>query len=196
MSEAATPTAEPEVTDPTPKEEMPTPPDPTPDPKAETPASTPPEKYDLKVPENTLSQAILDKTATEARELGLSNEEAQGMVDMQATAVAGYAAEQQAAFEAQQQEWIEKAKSDPEIGGDAFAESAEMAKRGLEKWASPALKAMITDSGFGNHPEILRLFAKLGRHGENDQPPGASPPGGPRTEEEKAQKFYESMKVN
>ena len=214
MSEETTPTA---VQDPP---ADPTPQDPTPPPSssATTPGdppasndppaagdppanadkgeSSPPEKYDLTAPEGSaMSSALLDKTAATARELGLSNEEAQGLVDMQAQAIEAYVAEQQAAFEAQQKDWIETAKSDPEIGGDKFAESAEMAKRGLEKWASPALKAMITDSGFGNHPEILRLFAKLGRHGENDQPPGTPPGNATLTDEERAKKFYESMRV-
>lgn len=79
-------------------------------------------------------------------------------------------------------EWAHQAETDPEIGGAKFEQNLASARRGLDAVGSPALKQIIGDSGYGNHPEFLRMFAKIGALvGEGQQQPGGAPAVGEKT---------------
>lgn len=60
------------------------------------------------------------------------------------------------------QEWVEASQNDKEYGGSHFDANLAIAKRGMEQFASPELKEMLNDS-FGNHPEVIRLFYRIGK---------------------------------
>ena len=129
-----------------------------------------PEKYELKLPKDSLMDAsVLDEIATQARERGLSNEAAQQLVDEQSGAVANYHEAQLQKVEDTRKEWGETAAADKEIGGDAFKENTELAKRVIDRFGSDDLKKSLDDTGLGNHPEMLRIFVKIGRSMSDDQ---------------------------
>jgi len=132
--------------------------------KASQPAKTAPEKYELKLPEKSLlSPDRLKRIEEQSRSQGLSNEQAQAKVNEESEAVSTFQESQMKAFGDLQKTWIETAQNDAEIGGQAFKENVELAKRAIEKFATPEFKKALDDSGFGNQPELLRTFVRIGR---------------------------------
>lgn len=126
-----------------------------------------PEKYDLKLPEGVeLASEAVDKVAATARELGLSNEAAQKLLehevgirnDIAKQASDAALAKQAETHKAAVAKWAEASKADAEIAGSIGAIQAAR-----DKFASPELVKLMDDTGFGNHPLVLKLFATIGK---------------------------------
>lgn len=145
-----------------------------------------PEKYELKMPENTrLSPEYVDKVSLYAKEKQLSNAQAQELLNREAAAVDGYYNQHVQLFEKTVETWKQDAMKDPEIGGDGFTKNVELAHRALEKFSTPAFKETLEATGYGNHPELIRIFARIGKLMAEDRMvvPGAQT-GGSKTYEE------------
>ena len=145
-----------------------------------------PEKYELKLPENTrLSPEFVDKVSLYAKEKQLTNEMAQEILNREAAAVDGYYNQHVQLFEKTVETWKQDAMKDPEIGGDGFTKNVELAHRALEKFSTPAFKDALETTGYGNHPELIRIFARIGKLMAEDRMvvPGAQT-GGSKTYEE------------
>jgi hypothetical protein len=120
-----------------------------------------PESYDLKVPEG----AAMDTEGVTAfgqfaRELNLSNEAAQKMMDKMAPAMAQ---RQQAAIDKAITTWGESAKTDKEFGGQQLDQNLAVAKKALDTFGTPELRELLVKSGLGNHPEVIRVFYRAGK---------------------------------
>ena len=98
-----------------------------------------------------------------AADLGLSQEQAQSLVDLQAGRIQAAAAEQSAAWEKQQADWQAAVRADQEIGGTEMAARVGVAKRAIARFGSPALRKALTETGLGNHPELVRFAYRVGR---------------------------------
>ena len=98
-----------------------------------------------------------------AADLGLSQEQAQSLVDLQAGRVQAAAAEQSAAWEKQQGDWQAAVRADREIGGTEMTARVGVAKRAIARFGSPALRKVLTETGLGNHPELVRFAYRVGR---------------------------------
>lgn len=59
--------------------------------------------------------------------------------------------------------WQEACRTDPEFGGAQFDANLAVAKRGYNMFASDELKSLLEQTGYGNHPEVLRVFHKIGK---------------------------------
>lgn len=120
-----------------------------------------PEKYEFKAPEGKeLDASVMGHLGEVAKELGLSQDNAQKIVDKMAPVLE---ARQQEALATVRNQWEEASKSDKEFGGDKLPESLAMAKKALDTFGSPELNTLLRDSGLGNHPEIIRAFVKAGK---------------------------------
>lgn len=129
-----------------------------------------PEKYDLKLPEgSTLSPAQVDKIAAFAKERGLSNEQAQGVLEREHAVLADYVTGQRAEVTKIQDSWLPAVKADKEIGGEAFEQNVTLAARVLDRYGTAELKKALSDSRYGNHPELVRVFARIGKAMSEDQ---------------------------
>jgi len=125
---------------------------------------------ELKLPENALLTAEhLKELEAYAREKNLTQEQAQAMLEREAKSVADYVQAQEATLEGLRTEWFEQCKSDKEVGGDKFSASAESAKRVVDKFATPEFKEILKQTGYGNHPELLRVFARIGNAMADDK---------------------------
>jgi hypothetical protein len=94
---------------------------------------------------------------------GLSQEHAQKAVEQVSAEVQTFVQEQQVAFAATTKGWVEVVKADPEMGGDKFAATIKDAAKPIDRFFTPAFKKALSDTGFGNHPELVRGFARIGR---------------------------------
>lgn len=131
-----------------------------------------PEKYEVKLPEGALfDQAHAEMIAQKAKEIGLSPEHAQALVDREHQILKDIEQKHDEGHKARMQEWVSQAKADKEIGGDdtKFKENVEIASRGLKKFTTPEFAKILDDSGFGNHPELLRVFYRIGKELANDK---------------------------
>lgn len=143
-----------------------------------------PESYDLKLPENALLDAkALEGVSEFAKELKLSNEQAQKLLERENAAVQSYA---QAQTEQRQQDitaWEGEITADKEFGGDHLKESLESAKGVLKRFdPDGGVLELLDQSGYGSHPKVLRFLARIGKASKEDTiHKGGAPTGGPKT---------------
>ena len=151
-----------------------------------------PEAYELKAPDGSgeLDPAAVAQATPVFKDLGLSNEQAQKIVDLYAGQVLPEVSKtvQLETLKLLGLEgigsWAEQLKTDPEIGGAQLEKTKAMAAQAMSAFATDGLKQLLHTSRLGNHPEMVRLFAKIGEAiGEgtihNGNPSGATPATGP-----------------
>lgn len=127
-------------------------------------------KYDLKLPEGTLlTQAEVDKIVSFAKDQGLSQESAQKLVEREHEILANYKDNQEQQFEQMREQWFKQVEGDKELGGDNLKATAEMARRALDKFAPDSLKKFFAESPYGNHPDVIRMFSKIGKAMQDDK---------------------------
>lgn len=131
------------------------------------PVSAAPEKYEFTAGKDQ----ELDKEAVAAfepiaRELGLSNEQAQKIVDVYGSTIMPQLVKQQAeAWQQQVTGWAETVQADKELGS---VESIGNAQKAMEQFGTPELKEYLNETGLGNHPELIRIFSKIGKSMSED----------------------------
>lgn len=125
------------------------------------------EEHGLKLADDTvLNKDDLERIVAEAKELDLDKEGAEDLLalnELEVTAVNKYKEDQKKEVENISNKWIEDAKSDKEIGGDALKENVALSNRVIKKYGSKELKDMLNKTRFGDHPEVIRIFSKLGK---------------------------------
>lgn len=125
-----------------------------------------PEKYEtFKVPDGMeIDEAKAEAFGEVARDLNLTQEGAQKLVDM-------YAAEKLKDTEAALEEydnllagWRKATKDDPEIGGAKLTVALSDCKLFVDTFGGKAskFKEALDATGVGNHPEFVRVFSKVG----------------------------------
>lgn len=128
-----------------------------------------PEKYDLKLPDGSLLEAgDIERIATYAKERGLSQDAAAELLKRESAAVSVHAERERTKLKEQAKEWVGLAQSDKEIGGDKFQANVEVAKQALKEFGSEALLNTLKETGLGDHPEVIRLFYRIGKKMQND----------------------------
>lgn len=126
-----------------------------------------PEKYDLKLSEKSLlNAAAVEKIAAYAKAQGLSQVDAQALVKSQEGELASAMA---VAVEERKTQWLEECKSDKEIGGSKLTESVTLANDMLDKYADESFRKELSAGGFGNHPGLVKMLARIGKASENDK---------------------------
>lgn len=123
-----------------------------------------PEKYELKAPEGfTFDEKTIADFEPVARELNLTNEQAQKIAEWDAKRMAEITQRQQEQWGQTTAKWVDDVKADPEIGGENLDTSVRHAQAALKKFGTPTLKAQMDATGMGNHPELVRVFARIGK---------------------------------
>ena len=123
-----------------------------------------PEKYEFnaKVADapDELDPEVLTAFGDVAKELNLPQEAAQKVLDKVAPVIQARQAEQ---VEKARIEWAEESQSDEEFGGESLAENLDVAKASLKAFGTDALKSLLTETGLGNHPEVIRFMYRAGK---------------------------------
>ncbi|WP_313707910.1 peptidase [Atlantibacter hermannii] len=133
-------------------------------PKEEKKPEGAPETYEFKAAEGVeLDTEALKDFEPVARELNLTNEQAQKLVDAYPKILAGVQQRQVDAWQKQTQDWAADVKADKEIGGDKLTASLSKAQQALETFGTPELKEYLNETGLGNHPELVKAFVKIGK---------------------------------
>lgn len=140
-----------------------------------------PEKYEpFKLGEDvTLDPETVEAYSKTAKELGLTQEQAQKVLDSVSPSIQS---KLRADLVASSKKWREQSQKDPEIGGADFQAKMSVAVAAYQKVASPELHELLKCSGLGNHPEVIRMFYRVGKMISQDHGVTGS---GPREAERK-----------
>ncbi len=123
--------------------------------------------YDIakfKAPEGMTLDPEAIKPALELfKETRLPQEQAQKFLDLalgreKAAAEAGVRA-----YVDLQNKWTSEIKADPEIGGAKLDQSIAAAARVIDRLNVPGLREALNLTGAGNHPAVVKAFARLGQ---------------------------------
>ena len=135
-----------------------------------------PEKYEFKAHEGyEFDSSVINAYSEVAKELNLTQDAAQKVLDKMAPALQARQAEQ---INSIREEWAAQAKTDKEFGGEKMAENLGVARKALDAFGSPELRTLLNESGLGNHPEVIRLFYRAGKAISEDRFVGGSPAAG------------------
>lgn len=83
-------------------------------------------------------------------------------------------------------EWLKATQNDPEIGGDKINDTLAVAALAMKE-VTPEFRQVLNSTGLGNHPELIRVFYKLGLTLKQD---GVIPGTPARAEKSLADRFY------
>lgn len=129
-----------------------------------------PEKYELALEGLTVDAALVEAADPILRGLGLTNEQANTLMPLaqqiQQRTQDALVQQLTDAGAAQRKEWHDAFVADPEIGGANREQSEHMAAKGLDALGFPAghpFRQALTESGFGNHPDMIRAFRAIGQ---------------------------------
>ena len=120
----------------------------------------PPDKYELAVPEGSkLEAGYADEIATYSKEQGLSNAQAQALLDRDAQLLAGAQEQQEAQIDRQRTEWIGNLKADKEFGGANYERTVALAQRAWKKFGP----ADVDLGPFGDNDVLIKTLAAVGK---------------------------------
>ena len=133
----------------------------------QTPAPTAPEKYEaFKDAEgNSYSPEQVADFAAAAKELGLTQDNAQKMFSVLRPAADKYVREEHMK---RVEGWVKASQEDKEFGGSGFKANLGVAAKAYKEFATPELRQLLDQSGLGNHPEMIRLFYRIGQKVSQD----------------------------
>lgn len=155
------------------------------------PVSVVPDKYELTLPdESLLDSSIIDEIAAIAKERGLSNEDAQTLLEDRSNTEAKYVESINTALDETHKAWDEEVKNDPDIGGDNYRATGELVFRAGEFLGEDYVKTM-KDTGLGKEITIVRAMRKLGEALGDDKLIQSKAKDGGGGEEDKIGKFYD-----
>jgi hypothetical protein len=133
-----------------------------------------PEKYEFTETEGRdFDPAVIEAYSDVAKELNLSNVDAQKLLDKVAPVMMARQIEQ---LEAIKTDWENTSKVDKEFGCEKLSENLGIAKKALDAFGTPELKALLVESGLGNNPEVIRFMFRAGKNISEDNILGGKAP--------------------
>jgi len=151
-----------------------------------------PEAYSFDAPEGvTFDDAVVEAFSEVARDLNLPQDQAQKVLDKMAPVMAARQADQ---IQAVRSQWESDARADKEFGGDKLDENLAVAKKAMDAFATPELKALLNETGMGNHPEIIRTFYRAGKAISEDKFINGATSNAPRQGD--ARRLYAASNMN
>ena len=143
-----------------------------------------PEAYDLKVTtkdaegketEVEIDTDLLAEATPVLKELKLTNDQANKLAPFVTKAIEKAFTKQADDYATVKADWAKQAQADAEIGGKNWKTTQTNAARALDHFAGPvstkgedgkevpnAFRALLNESGLGNHPDMIRAFSKIG----------------------------------
>jgi len=127
-------------------------------------AETKPEVFELKLSEGSLLRPErLGEIETFAKSHNLTAKQAQELVGREEATLKGYSEAARVQHQKQIEDWHKASSTDSEFGGEKLSASAEVAKRAMTKFGGERLAEILDQTGYGNHPEVIRTFYRIGQ---------------------------------
>lgn len=121
-------------------------------------------EFKLKLAEGSrLSTGDLERIVAEAKAGGLSEEQAQQLLQREDSAVARYVDAQDKELNEERARWRKESESDPEIGGQKIAETNSLARAVLDRFdKSGDVRKLLEETDLGNNVVALRFLREIG----------------------------------
>jgi hypothetical protein len=120
-----------------------------------------PEKYDIKVPDGiTLDEKLVSEFTNVAKELKLTNEQAQKLVDLQTKGALDHAQKITSDYNSTVESWK---KETLEKLGPKHGEEIGYANKFLDKFANSETRQLLIDTGLANNYNIMNTLIKAGK---------------------------------
>lgn len=145
--------------------------------------------YAFELPkEIQFDKGILDEFTNEVKNLKVSKEAGQKFLDI---AVKNFK-NQQAQHIKTRESWVNEIKTDKDFGGDKFNETITRAQRVLSdpEIGSPQFVQLLESTGLGDHPEVIKILARIDKKYGEDRAVTGKPSG--TTYKSAAELFYPS----
>jgi len=121
-------------------------------------------KYELKLPEKSvLGDAVVGKTAELAKEMNLSPEHAQKLLEHNNNIVGEYLSGIQSEWTQRVQDWETELKNDEKFGGDSFDANSAAVQNVMDRFGSQELKDVLNATGYGNFPPLVKLLQNVAK---------------------------------
>lgn len=122
-----------------------------------------PEAYtDFTLPDGMeMDATVLGEFTGLAKELNISQESAQKLIDLQTKIATQQAEQYQAAVLKQGEQWAAAVKNDPELGGENYDKSVASAVKVIQAFGDDGLRDLLNNSGLGNHPALFKFCHRL-----------------------------------
>jgi hypothetical protein len=162
---------------------------------AETAKAGAPEKYEaFTFPEGIVQdEKALAEFLPLAKDLNLTQEQAQKLVDFQSSAALAAQKASDAAWAECLGGWKAQVVADAELGGTNLQGTIAACGKAIAKFGSPTLRQTLETTGVGNHPDIVRFFAAVGKAVSEDKLHVANAEA-PATEVDLAKRLFPNMK--
>ena len=115
-----------------------------------------------------IDEAAFNDFAPLAKEFGLTQEQAQKLVDVAAGLVDRTTKTAEGVHAETIKKWADDSRNDAEVGGKDFDANLGIALAAIDKFGDDELKQILDASGFGNHPAVVRLFYRVGKAAGSD----------------------------
>lgn len=132
-----------------------------------------PEKYeDFKFSENSnVDPEILGEFQEFAKGLNLTQEQAQGVIDIQEK----MNAKNMEAWNQTLEGWENEIRNDPNLGGVKLQKTLATCAKARDKFGDDNFKAMLNQTGVGSHPAMMQFLHKIGLSIGEDSPADGQP---------------------
>lgn len=145
------------------------------------------EDYAFEMPkEIPYDKGILDKFTNQVKELKLPKDQAQKILDIGIENVK----QQREQHLKVREGWVNEIKTDKDFGGDKFNETITRAQRVLSdpEIGSPKFVQLLESTGLGDHPEVIKILARIDKKYGEDKAVSGKPSG--TTYKSAAELFY------
>lgn len=127
-------------------------------------------EYTLEKPEDSsISDELFESIQGIAKTSKLSKEDAEALIDSHERAIEDYNKKVLDEHNAQRDEWVKEIKNDKEFGGEALQETVRLANKAWKHYDDGSLDRELTELGYGDHPAVIRMLARIGRDMESDR---------------------------
>lgn len=158
-----------------------------------------PDAYaEFKAPEGyELDQGLLEQFTPKFKEWGLSQDQAQDLLNLapklvDATVEKTTSAVLEAVGLKDRATWAQQVREDKVIGGEKVAENVAIARRGADALFSAETRDFLKKTGLGNHPALVRDMHRFGQTLTED----GFVPGGKNATPKTAQSYFDKSQMN
>ena len=165
-------------------------------PKEEKASDVVPDNYEFKIPEGMeMDTATLELFSPIFKELGLTTEKAQKLVDPYVTLIQSQADKTRSDSLNEFKQIVDgwKAETMESLGADADQKLA-LCARAINKFGSPELRTALKETGVGNHKEFVSFMMKVGETVTEDTLVDPETPRLPGSGSVDPRKLYPTMK--
>ena len=105
----------------------------------------------------------VEKFSTLAKEINLSQDNAQKVMDFMTGQIAEEGKQDKEALDGAMKEWVDSLKNDKDFGGDNYDQNLGFAKKALNQFGDESLVEDLNATGFANNPGLVKMLCAIGK---------------------------------